>query len=127
MHNLFKRFSATFENAIQQNYFLLNTLFGCAFRLVVWNFQALALYGRIAAMQARAEVPRAPVRSCLFLRAELAVLVRDHGRALVFERHEVVVVLLFGEGAYLRLFLFCHGLFSSFAFAGEYAQNRRGL
>lgn len=50
-----------------------------------------------------------PVRSCLFLRAELAVLVRDHGRALVFERHEVVVVLLFGEGAYLRLFLFCHG------------------
>lgn len=43
-----------------------------------------------------------------FLRAELAVLVRDHGRALVFERHQIIVVLLFGERTHLRLFLFCH-------------------
>ena len=42
------------------------------------------------------------------LRAAAAVLVDEHGRPLVFERHQVFAVLFIGQGAHFLLFLLCH-------------------
>lgn len=94
LNNLFKSFSPFFEKATSIKSLFLSTLFGRAFRFaVVWNLRAKRRFcGRL-----------------LPLRPALSVLVDEHGRSLVLERHQIVVVLLVGQGAHLfLLFLLCH-------------------
>ena len=94
LNNLFKSFSPFFEKATSIKSLFLSTLFGRAFRFaVVWNLRTERRFrGRL-----------------LPLRSALSVLVDEHGRPLVFKRHQIVVVLLVGQGAHLfLLFLLCH-------------------
>lgn len=95
LNNLFKSFSPFFEKATSIKSLFLSTLFGRAFRFaVVWNLRAQSA---------------AFANSFSVLRSALSVLVDEHGRSLVLERHQIVVVLLVGQRAHLfLLFLLCH-------------------